>query len=158
VSPWPTAPRRGENDFAFDGAPERGSIPCATCPEPNEWSKGFILNHSKLFAVFFLWWHPHAEATWTDVILGSFEHPDFADNVTFAARHGRVPNCPGLAATLIDAHHEGAIAGHCLTREEALEHPRLDDNWAVTDWIYDNDELAQRAAARLGPNPGFPED
>ena len=143
------------HEFTFDGTPETGADVCGKCEEPNEWSRGFILDHGKPFAVFFVWWHPHAHAAWMDVILGSIDGTDFTDNVTFASRHGWVEGSLEPAATLIDAKHEGSIAGRCLTREEALEHPRLADNWAVTDWLYWNDELVHRGLVHLGPNPDY---
>lgn len=146
-----TAPGRmvlrdnGEVTLTFD--PERGSneLTCADCGAHYTLVKGFVYEDHAAHAIYFAACHNHDEVheAWIDVILGSFGEGDPTDHVTFGCRVGPIPGQLEPQASLVPAGrpYNDPILGQKLTREEALAHPRLDDYWAVVDFVLTEDPI-----------------
>ena len=141
------------HDFSFDGKPKSGEFTCAQCGEKHEGDTGFVLDRGDAFALFYADWYPHADEAWVEIILGSFEEPDYADDVTMGCRYGYVDGQTESAASLFTPTRSGAIFGRVLDRDAALKSDRIDDFWAVTDWLIESDPLLNRTAYRLPPKP-----
>jgi hypothetical protein len=78
------------------------------------------------------------------VILGSSEEPDYGDNVTFGCRIGHVETRAEPACSLVEGgavRSDKRLLGAKLDRDTALTHPRLDEFWAVLDWLVVNDPM-----------------
>jgi hypothetical protein len=79
---------------------------------------------------------PGAENAWLDVILGTFGECAPSDHVTFGCRIIPGTTSRGPVISIVDAAAAFTyrrIMGRKLTREEALEDPRLEDFWRVVD-------------------------
>lgn len=129
--------------FSFDGEPKLRPSTCDHCAEEHEGVTGYVLRDGDAFAVYFAEWYPHENEAWLDVILGSFAE-DFLDHVTFGCRIGEIPGSDGPQCSLVPAAEVRAdlpIFGTKLTREQALEHPRQPEFWALVDWLLVNDAL-----------------
>jgi hypothetical protein len=102
--------------------------------------RGFLLKEDHAYGLVFVACHDH-EATheaWIDVILGTFGDNDNSDHVTFGCRVGPVAGQSEPAATAVDAaapYDDNPIWGTKLTRDEALNHPRIGDFWDVVDFL-----------------------
>jgi hypothetical protein len=89
---------------------------------------------------------------WLDAILGTFGDDAASDHVTFGCRVtlGVTSTLPGIS--LVDAATPflyRPVMGRRLTREEALEHPRLNDFWHVVDLILLEDPEVHAHANRV---------
>jgi hypothetical protein len=146
-----------KHEFSFDGAPESREVTCAHCGKKHDGDTGFVLDHGTAFAVFYADWYPHSDEAWVEVILGTFEQPDYADDVTIGCRYGYVDGQEESVASLFTPTRSGDIFGRVLDRADALKSDRIDDFWAVTDWLIVNDPLLNRTAYRL-PSRSIPSD
>jgi hypothetical protein len=146
-----------KHEFSFDGAPESREVTCAHCGKKHDGDSGFVLDHGTAFAVFYADWYPHSDEAWVEVILGTFEQPDYADDVTIGCRYGYVDGQEESVASLFTPTRSGDIFGRVLDRVDALKSDRIDDVWAVTDWLIVNDPLLNRTAYRL-PSRSIPSD
>ena len=127
---------------------------CANCGEEHEGVTGFVLKDGDAFAVYYADWYPHANEAYVEVVLGSFEDPEYADNVTLGCRYGYVDGVQSAVASLMTPTHGGRpIFGQVLNRDDALQSNRLHDFWNVTDWLVLNDPLLHRTVFHLPPNP-----
>ena len=140
-----------EYDFSFDGESKDREFTCPDCGETHEGRTGFVLNAGNAYAIYFADWYPHTSEAWVEVILGSFEEPKYADDITIGCRYGYVDGQPDAAASLFTPTRSGPMFGRVLDREEALASPRIDDFWAVTDWLVVNDALLHRTVYHLPP-------
>jgi hypothetical protein len=143
----------GDHDFTFDGESTTREVTCPDCGEKHDGRNGFVLDHGNAFAAYFADWYPHTDEAWVEVILGSFDPPGYADNVTIGCRYGYVDGQPDAAASLFTPTRSGAIFGSVLDWDAALKSNRIDDFWAVTDWLVLNDALLHRTVYHLPPRP-----
>lgn len=122
--------------------PER-SVKQHTCPDcvsPFRLVRGELTLAGEPHAVFFAGCHHHRgeRDVLIDVILGWTRSG--GDHVTFGCRVG--PDEEGPLATLVDAarqYGDDPEWGRKLTTDAALADPRLNDFWAVVDYILVHD-------------------
>ena len=133
----------GEVTLSFDHERSSDKRTCADCGADYILVKGFVYDDNAAHAIYFAACHDHADTheAWIDVILGTFGESDATDHVTFGCRVGPIPGQLGPQASLVPAGvpYNDPIFGQKLTREEALAHPRLDDYWAVVDFVLTED-------------------
>ena len=128
--------------FAFDGDPLVDRRRCPDCGNEHESVTGFVLKDGSAHAVYYADWHPHAKEAYVDVVLGSWEEPDYPGQVTFGCRLGHVDEQSPPAASLVTGganRSDDALFGTKLDREAALAHPMLSEFWEVIDWLVVND-------------------
>ncbi len=116
------------------------TLMCDQCGAYYEKVTGFVYEDGDALAVYYAACHNHGgqHEAWIDVIFGDWGTDDSSKNVTFGCRVGPVANSDEPAATLVPAaavYGDSPIFGHKLTREEALTHQLLADNWRVVDYI-----------------------
>jgi hypothetical protein len=81
---------------------------------------------------------PAVKDAWIDVILGTFGDGAPEDHVTFGCRivPGSASRPPVISAVdAAAAFGYRPIMGLRLTREQALQHPRVDDFWTIVDLV-----------------------
>ena len=142
--------------FSFDGETRLERRRCDRCGEAHDAATGFVLRDGAAYAIYWADWYPHQQEALVDVILGSFEEPDFADNVTFGCRIGRVEGQAEPACSLTPGGQSRSVKqllGHKLTREEALQHPSLPSFWEVVDWLILNDATLHEHIFHIPPKP-----
>lgn len=142
-----------EYRFSFDGEPKAREFTCPACGETHEGTTGYVLNDGSAYAVYFADWYAHSDEAWVEVILGSFAEPEYADDVTIGCRYGYVDGQGEPAASLFTPIRSGAIFGSVLDRDAALASPRIDDFWAVTDWLVEHDPLLRSTVYVLPARP-----
>jgi hypothetical protein len=64
-------------------------------------------------------------------------------------RYGYVDRQADVAASLFTQTRHGEIFGRILDRAEAMKSARIDDFWALTDWLVTHDSLLQRTVYQL---------
>jgi hypothetical protein len=138
-------------DFSFDGEPKAREVTCPDCGEKHDGETGFVLESGSAFGIYFADWYPHTNEAWVEVILGSFEEPDYADDITIGCRYGYVDGQEDAAASLFTPTRSGDMFGTVLDRKQALKSPRISDFWALTDWLVVNDPLLHRTVYHLPP-------
>jgi len=77
-----------------------------------------------------------APDAWIDVILGTFGEGAPPDHLTFGCRVVPDTDSGVPVVTAVDAAAAFTyrpVMGRRLSRDEALEHPRIDDFWQVVD-------------------------
>lgn len=121
---------------------------CPDCGEPSRRVWGFILRDGDAHAIFFAsCYHHGGDEAWIDVILSPTWADDVDDHETFGCRVGPIEGQEEPGASLVTGGAEAPdseLFGHKLTRDEALEHPRLDDFWEVIDHILAEDPLVRQ--------------
>lgn len=130
--------------FSFDGEPDVRMVRCGDCGQQHEAVTGFVLCEGFAHAVYWADWYPHQNEAYVDLILGSWEEPEYEDHVTFGCRIGRVPGQDGPQCSLVPAaqqRDEAPVFGTKLTREAALAHPWLGEFWDCIDWLTLNDPV-----------------
>lgn len=140
--------------LSFDGDVQTRTVTCAACGVDHQSTTGFVLQDGNAHAIYMAEWHPVTSESYIDVILGSFEEPDHADNVTFGCRVGHVRTQPQPACSLVQGgatRSDKPLFGRKLERDEALAHPRLDDFWAVVDWLILNDPVLHENVFHMPP-------
>lgn len=128
--------------LAFDGEPTIEQRQCPQCGRPHESAIGFVTRDGDAYAVYFVDWYPHESEAYVDVILGTWEEPDYPRQVTFGCRLGHVAEQEAPAASLVTGgamRSDHPMFGSKLPRDAALGHPRLGEFWAVVDWLVLND-------------------
>jgi hypothetical protein len=63
--------------LSFDGDPTVRSISCSGCGEEHPSVTGFVLNDGAAYAIYLADWHPRHGEAYVDVVLGSFEAPEY---------------------------------------------------------------------------------
>lgn len=92
-------------NFSYDGAPETTLASCSECDELHEKTTGFVLADSSAYAAYWATWYPHHNEAYVDMIIGSWEEPNYADHVTFGCRVGDIEGQIGPQCSLV---HGGA--------------------------------------------------
>jgi hypothetical protein len=121
--------------LAFDGPPELRMTSCTSCGAEYPLITAFVVQGADALAVVYAACHAHDDRTeaWLDIAIGSFDEPDFADQATFSFR------VRSEGATLfqgpVAADGRASFFGKKLTVDEAKEHHRLLDAWAVVDFV-----------------------
>jgi hypothetical protein len=117
---------------------------CPDCGAPSRQVAGRVLDELRTLAMWrvTLVVHDDMREAWTEVTLGSWDSEvgDHSDHVTFYCRTGPVSNGPGPQSTLFSAADflpPTPLRGRLLSREEALEHPRLRRFWQISDLVLD---------------------
>lgn len=139
--------------YSFDGDSTVEHRECPDCGRPHESVTGFVLKDGTAHAVYYADWYPHSAEAYLDVILGSWEGPDYPDQVTFGCRLGSVEGQDGPAASLVEGgstRSDHAMFGTKLDRPHALEHPLLPQFWAVVDWLVVNDQTLHDNVYHMG--------
>ena len=143
-------------NLTLDGPPTVSQEQCPDCGSEYTLTKNFVLDDNAPYAIAFAALHHHdgeLEA-WIDVVLGTFHGTGDDERTTFGARVGRVVGSHEPAATAVQAaapYAEGPTWGTKLGREEALAHPRVEDFWAVVDFILEADpHVADHVYGHLG--------
>lgn len=99
---------------------------------------GFVHERDDAHAIFYAACHEHdgSREVWVDVALGEWDEA-LSDQVTMACRVWR--EGASLVTPTVAAAGRGDFFGRKLTRDEAIEHPRLEAFWAVVDHVLTND-------------------
>ena len=99
----------------------------------------FVARDGDAFAVVFAACHTHdgQSEAWLDIVIGSFDEPEFADQATFSCR------VRSSGATLfsgpVAAEGRAPFFGTKLSVDEAKAHGRLPDVWSVVDFVLAQD-------------------
>ena len=94
--------------------------------------------------------------TQVDVVLGTWGvDPPIDDHLTFSCRLRSDGAIAADAALTVDGEH--ASLGRLLTRAEALTHPRVEEFWAVVDFLAEADPTI-RAGIQGDDQPAWPFD
>jgi hypothetical protein len=130
--------------LTYDKPPSVRFATCASCSGQHETTAGTLLSDGAPVAAYWVTWKPHAEEALVDVTFGTWGTNDPSDHITFGCRVGHIkgmssPQCSLVAAA--QALAASPLLGRKLTRDEALEHPRLGDFWASVDWLVLNDPV-----------------
>ena len=142
--------------FEFDGEVTTRHRRCDVCGEVHDLDSGFVTRDGDRYAVFFAAWYPHEGEAWVDVTLGSWQAPEYPDQVTFGCRIGHVPGQAEPACSLTQggaALGDEPIFGRRLDRDAALTDPRLSAFWELVDWLIVNDPLLHRHVFHMPPTP-----
>jgi hypothetical protein len=138
--------------FRFDGDPTIEHHRCDGCGSTHETSTGFVLLDDHAHAVYYADWDPHGAEAFIDVVMGTWQEPDYPDQVTFGCRIGLVAGQREPAASLVAAgsgRPEHPMFGVKLVRGAALDHPNLAVFWDTVDWLVVNDPLLHRTVYHL---------
>ena len=128
--------------------PERGvrTETCPTCDVPYECVTGFVYADGAALGVYYGALHGHDDPTetWLDVTFSEITPDGEPDTrTTFACLLSIGLGIDGgIGAALVDSaleHERPEAFGRRLTREEALHHRRLEDFWAVADFLLEAD-------------------
>lgn len=128
--------------FSFSGDPTVDRRRCQDCGNEHESVTGFVLKDGSAHAVYYADWYPHNQEAYVDVVLGTWEEPDYPNQVTFGCRLGPVEGQDGPAASLVPGgarRSDHKLFGVKLDRQAALEHQMLPEFWDVIDWLVVND-------------------
>ncbi len=143
--------------LSFDGEPTIEQQQCPECGLRHESVIGFVLKDGAAHAIYFADWYPHGSEAYLDVVLGTWDEPDYPDQVTFGCRLGHVEGEAGPLASLVpggERRSDHPMFGVKLDRDAALEHPRLDQFWEVSDWLVLNDRLLHDNVYHMPPAEG----
>lgn len=129
--------------LTFDEPSDVTEKECDQCGAGYILVKSLINDEGGAHAVAFSALHHHdgQHEAWIDAILGSFGD-DFDDHVTFGCRVGPVDNSPEPAATAVQAaapYSDRPIWGRKLSRDQALQHDRINDFWHVVDFLLEHE-------------------
>jgi hypothetical protein len=143
--------------LAFDEPPTIQEQDCPRCGRHFPLIKAFIARDDAATAVTFTALHTHdaENEAWIDAILGTFGEDRYDDHVTFGCRVGPAANSDEPQATLVQAaqpYGSTPIWGEKLTREQALQHPRLQEFWEVVDFVLVADPVVHHHVYGHEPN------
>jgi hypothetical protein len=127
--------------FSFDGPPEARDQVCPSCGRAYQWVTGLVLRDGDAFAVYYAQCHGHGDGSeaWLDIVVGSWEEPAYSDHATFSSCVTEAG--AGAVDGPVASKGEAPFSGALLTRDEALDHPRLADVWEVVDFIVTADPV-----------------
>lgn len=113
---------------------------CDSCGEAFHHVTGFIKDSDGPYAVYFAACHGHPDKeAQIDVVLGSWGYdPPIQDHLTFSCRLR--PEGASLADAPLASSSDSAMLGVRLSRQDALDHPRVSDFWEVIDLLAECDE------------------
>jgi hypothetical protein len=137
----------------FDSERDVSEKRCQDCGRDYILVKGHLFKSEVPHAVYMAACHTHdgAREAWIDLVLGTFGNDDPSDHITFGTRVGPVDGQREPAATLVQGaipYGDSPIFGRKLTRDEALEHPRLPDCWEAIDFILMEDQTVHQHVYR----------
>jgi hypothetical protein len=115
---------------------------CSCCGAAIERSSSLVQRDGTAYAVYFASCYAHGNEAFLDVVLGTWGRPDASDHVTFGCRIGAVDGASEPPCSLVTGGElavDDALFGAKLTRDDALQHPRLPDFWAVVDFVLEAD-------------------
>jgi hypothetical protein len=141
-------------EFSFDGEPTVEHRRCADCGEEHETDQGFVMRDGVAYSVYWAAWYPHEKEAWVDVILGSWQAPNYPDHVTFGCRIGHDDGQDAPGCSLVrgaDVRMDDPIFGHKLDRDEALAHAWLPAFWELVDWLMVNDPTLHEHLSHMAP-------
>jgi hypothetical protein len=124
--------------LSFDGRTVR-SQSCSSCGEAFQHITGYINDEGGSYAVYFAACHGHPEhEAQIDVVLGTWGvEPPIDDHLTFSC--DLRPDSAMAADATLATTSDSSLLGKRLTRVEALAHPRLQEFWAVVDFLAESD-------------------
>lgn len=111
------------------------------------------------YALFYASCYDHGDVreSWIDVVFGTWgEGAEYHDHLTFGCRFGPVANSDQPSATAVNAAFaapDNVLFGQKLTRDVALQHPRLAEFWQIVDFVVATDPLVH--AHHYGHRPTF---
>jgi hypothetical protein len=146
--------------FRLDGESTIDRSTCSDCGAEYLLVKSFVLDAEGPYAIAFTALHHHEGfEAWMDVIFGSFDGDAIDDDrTTFGCRIGPVEGSQEPAATAVAAavpYRDSPTFGHKLSRDEALNHPRLPEFWQVVDFLLvDEPTINHHVYAHLRPQGG----
>ena len=113
---------------------------CTSCGEAFRHVTGFINDAAGPYAVYFAACHGHPDReAQIDVVLGSWGYdPPIQDHLTFSCRLR--PDGASLGDAPLASSSDSGTLGRRLSREDALDHPRVGDFWTVIDLLAESDE------------------
>jgi hypothetical protein len=115
---------------------------CSCCGAAIERSSSLVQRDGTAYAVYFASCYAHGNEAFVDVVLGTWGHTDANDHVTFGCRIGAVEGASEPPCSLVTGGElavDDALFGSKLTRDDALQHPRLGDFWTVVDFVLKKD-------------------
>lgn len=120
---------------------------CPRCRRDYEFVTGLVLKKGTAYAIYHAACHGHpGHEVWADVILGTWTGDGpFHDHVTFGC------HVHGDGAGAVDAPvaiDPGPMTGELLSREQALNHPRIQELWAIVDFMVVEDPSIAAYLAR----------
>jgi hypothetical protein len=124
--------------LSFDDRTVRNTS-CETCGQDFQHVTGYVNVEGGAYAVYFAACHGHPEhEAQIDVVLGSWGvEPPIDDFLTFSCTL-RPDGAVAVDATVATT-SDDALLGIRLLRAEALAHPRVEDFWAVVDFLAQSD-------------------
>ena len=127
--------------FQFDGLSEVRDQVCPSCDRPYRWVTGLLQRDGDAFAVYYAQCHGHGDAseTWVDVVVGSWDEPEYSDHATFSCRVSHAG--AGVVDAPAASKGEAPFSGVLLPRGAALADPRMAEVWQVIDFIVTADPV-----------------
>lgn len=120
---------------------------CDHCGGPSQRVTGFIHRDNNALAVYFAsCYHHGGHEVWIDVVLSPTWAEDVDDRETFGCRVGPIDNPGDLGSSLVtgaSAFPDSPTFGRKLTRDQALQHPRLPEFWEIVDHVLSRDPLVR---------------
>lgn len=138
--------------ITFDGDRVVEDHYCDACGHDYRSIVDFLLRDGDAWAIVRAQLHRHDgdAITYVQATFGSLWDEHATDKVTFASRIGPVEGYGGNEAGLLDAEEVEAgssVFGAQLTREQALEHPRVTEFWELLDWLaLEDPDIAENVA------------
>ena len=125
---------------------------CASCGEDFQHVTGFINDDGGACAIHFAACHGHPEhEAQIEVVLGSWGvEPLVDDHVTFSCRL-RSDSAMVSDAALVTT-SDDPMLGERLSRADALAHPRIQEFWAVVDFLAESDPTINRSVYSSTPS------
>ena len=142
-SPLRPYPRRVAIDLADRNVI---SLKCDGCGRAYDRVVIFATKDTDAYSVVSVVCHGHEGEVWLDATFGSWQEP-YADHVTFSCRVH--PDGAGLVDGPVASGGTSAHSGTMLKREQALDHPRLPEVWALVDDVV---VAVPQVATALGSN------
>jgi hypothetical protein len=145
--------------LAFDEPPTIQEQDCPQCGRHFPLIKAFVTRDEVAAAVAFAALHSHEgeNEAWIDAILGTFGEGRTDDHVTFGCRVGPVMTADEPQASLVAAaqpYGDSPIWGQKLTRDEALQHARLEEFWEIVDFVLVADPVVHHHVYGHAPTSG----
>jgi len=125
--------------LATDDEREVRSQRCATCERTFDQVTAFVHRDGDAYAIYYAQCHGHGDApeVWLDLVVGTWEEPDFPDQVSFSCRV--TADGAGLVDALAVVEGRAEFFGRKLSRADALNHDRLPEVWKLVDHIVTSD-------------------
>jgi hypothetical protein len=143
------------SNLAIEPGAQVQDFPCPSCGSSFRRVTGFVYDNGNAYAVYYAsCYHHDGHEVWIDAIFSDTWEEDIDDHVSFGCRVGPVEGQTEPAASLVEAglaYSGSTMFGQRLTREQALDHPRLTSFWQLVDHILTQDQVV--AEHVYGPAP-----